>query len=191
MAEAKSELVEGNLYSAKKRLQPVLEKNPDNREAQALMAQILDIEISRHKEAFEEKSREELTQEETSEEIELWLDRAKSLRNLGQYEEALYCAEKVFLFDPSHKRASQLIDEIRNQAIRKGKDDVSWAVRMKQEEMGQRIKYYRQLAEESIQRGQWGMARLSVEKLLLLSPEDAEGLQFYDEIKQHLTQEAA
>lgn len=191
VAEAKAQFLEGDWFKAKQTLHPVLIKNPDHSEAQVLMAQILDAEISRHKEAFDEKLREELTQEEKLEEARLWMDRAQSFLELGQYEEALFCAEKVFLYDSSSPQASQLIDKIRNQAVRKGKDEVSWIVRMKQEEIGQRIQLYRQTAEEALQEGRWGMAQLAVEKLLLLNPEDSEGLRLYDEIKQHLTREAA
>ena len=76
-----------------------------------------------------------------------------------------------------------MIDEIKRSAIREGKQESIILKKMHQEEIGIRIKTYTEQAQKWLAAGQVGAARLAVEKILLLDPENPTALKMYDEIK--------
>lgn len=174
--EVESLLDQGELYRAKKRSEEVLVADPESERAQKLMAQILDEEIARHKEAFEPRVIEEYSSQEKSRETRTWLERGRLLLEVKQYNEALLAAEKVFSYEAGNLEASRLIDEIRGRAHREGKGEDLILAQMKQEEVKGRLEIYQEQAREWVRLGRWGAARLAVEKILLLSPGDPEAL---------------
>lgn len=181
--EARRMFAAGELYQARQLTRKILEKNPSNKSAQKLMAQIIDREIAREKEAFEPKAAEEFTYKEKADEARVWLDRSKTLFSIGRYEEAILAAEKVFLYDPDNLEASRLMDEVREKARREGKSDLLFLKRSAEDEIRERLETYRKQAKRWIREGKWGMAKLTVEKILLLVPEDREALGLYEKIR--------
>lgn len=182
-AEAEELFRAGQWYQARKVTETILRQDPENTEAQRLMADILENEIVQHREILEPAAREEFSREETKAEIKTWLERAEALRQLGQYDEALLAAEKVFLYDPSHEEASRLIDEIREEAYRTGKNEKTFLNEMAHEEIRDRVSNYRLQARQWMDEGRWGAAKLALEKVLLLEPEDPEALALYKKIQ--------
>ena len=184
LTEANQLLAEEQFYQARQITQTVLEDQPQNAEAQYLMAEIIDAEIARHSEFIGQRPLEEMTEDETSQAVKLWLERSKTLLSLGQFDQAMLAAEKVFIYDLDNQRASQLIDRIRKQAVKDGKAESLIVKRMYQREMGERVAQYRVQAKEWIEMGRWGAARLTVEKILLLAPDDSEANRMYMQIKE-------
>ena len=183
---------DGELYRARKMTRQYLERKPKDPEAQKLMAEIIDREIVRHKELFDKKVMEELSEDEISGEARTWLERAKALMEVHQYDEALLAAEKVFQFDPDSGEASSLIDEIRQKALKEGKQELLVKRQIMQKEIKDRIGQYHEDAAQAIIEGRWGEAKLTVEKILLLEPEDKDALKMQEQIqkRQKMLQEA-
>lgn len=181
--EARRMLQAGELYRARQMTTKILEKDPANDSAQRLMAQILDREIAREKEAFEPEAIEEYTGKEKADAARVWLDRSKTLLSIRQYEEAVLAAEKVFLYDPDNSEASRLMDEIKEKAYQEGKSDLLFLKRTTEDEIRGRVENYRKQARLWVQAGKWGAAKLAVEKILFLVPEDREALALYEKIR--------
>jgi len=181
--QAEERLQAGDLYQAKKIAALLLRQDPEDRKSQELMARILDQELALHKAVSETKSPEEINGEEKSLEVRTWLERSRTLTEIGQYDQALAAAEKVFLYDPANAEASGWIDEIRKRAVRAGKKESLYLTEAYQEEKKERIEKYRGETNRLVAQNQWGAAKLAVEKILLLEPEDPEGLRLYEEIR--------
>ncbi len=176
--------MQNELYRAEQLTKAALKKYPHDEEFEKIMAQLLDHEIAREKSIFgQSKPPEDLEAKQKSSEAQIWLDRAETLLSLRQYDQALLAAEKVFLYAPDNIKASHLVDKIKDRAYQEGKSDTLYLKKMAEDEIRERIEKYREQAEQWIQQGRWGAAKLTVEKILLLVPEDQEALQLYDEIR--------
>lgn len=182
LAQARQLLTAGELYRAKKIASEALEKTPGNAEAEILMAQILAAEIARQKEIFEAPAPEDLSQKQNEEEIKTLLERARSLAALGELEPAIQTAEGVFLYDPMNKEASQLIDKIRGRALSEDRSFENFRAEVREAEVDDRVEHYRNEAKAAFQKGEMGRARLYLEKVLLLSPEDSEAHKLYERV---------
>ncbi len=185
LEEAQTALEAGEYYKARQMAQEVLNQVPGDQEAEKLMAEIIDREIEREKIVFEVKADEEFTDEEKSEAVKTWLERSQALFNVRQYEEAVLAAEKVFIYDSQNLKASQLIDKIKRKASDEGRAESVAMRQMYEGEIQDRIARYREQSKQWMESGQWGAARLAVEKILLLEPEDREALALYEKIKEH------
>lgn len=183
--EAKRYFQAGETYQAKKRINAYLKSNPKNYEAQKLMAQILDQEIAQHKEAFQGQAPEEVPADRNEQEIKTWLERGRALLEAGEYDEAALAVENVFRYDPKNEEASRLMDIIRGNAWKDGKKEILSNNRLVEEEVTDRVSIYKRQARKWLEQGKPGAARLAVEKVLLLSPEDKESLQMLQQIKQN------
>lgn len=177
---------QGEYYKARVQVQSVLSQSPDNTAAQQLMADVLDKEIARQKEAITaepfNQSKDEL--EETSHiEVKNWLDRSRTLFRQQQYDLALFAAEKVFVYDANNREASLLIDDIKEAAIKSGKSDTLFLSKMYQEEIGERVKKYRSEAKEMIRQNKTEQAQFTLQKILMLEPEDPESLKLFSELQ--------
>ena len=181
--DARSAADEGELYEARRKTEEILKADPGNQDAQLLMAKIIDEEIARHKETFETTAPEEFTQEQKTEEAKTWLERARGLLALQEYDEAMLAAEKVFLTDPDNTEASALVDEIRNEALATGKEQMLIQNQVTRSEIDDRVKEYYMQVEDWMRREKWGAARITVDKILMLSPEDEKALQLRDIIR--------
>lgn len=186
LRSAKGMMADGELYRAKRTTLAVLEKEPHHVEAEQLMATILDQEISREKEVST-KSVDEFTTDEKKQQIRTWLERARTFLGLKQYDQAVLAAEKAFLYEAENYEASHLIDEIKERAYREGRGDTVVLGQMIEGEMRMRIQEYREQAQNWVREGQWGAARLAVEKILLLHPDDREALKLQEVIQGHQT----
>ena len=183
LQDARRYLEAGELHQAKIITENYLRKDPENAEGQKLMAEILEKELARHKEIFESGEASESDEKERKNEIRTWLERAKSLAEIQQYDEATLAAENVFIYDPGNEDASKLIDEIKRRAMRDGKYEIQSEHQAVRDEIDDRITIYKQQARTWFKAGQWGAARLAAEKVLLLEPEDQEALEILDEIQ--------
>ena len=183
VADAKSDLDDGDFYEARRRTEEILAKDPQNKEAQVLMARIIDEEIARHKELFETTAPEEFSKDQKSEEIRTWIERGNALFEAGEYDEATLATEKVFQYDPGNQEASELLDEIRNRAIAEGQEQALIQGRVVRGEVETRVAEYHRQAEDWVRQKRWGAARLTVDKILLLSPEDGEALKLRERIR--------
>jgi tetratricopeptide (TPR) repeat protein len=191
IAEAEKQYEKHEYYLARRATQKILEKEPDNVAAQRLMGKILDAEVERQREQLIPQAVEEMNADEKSTEVKTWLERSRALFGRNDYDLALFAAEKVFIYDPDNRQASELIDEIKEKAIKEGKADVLFLNKMYKEEIADRLEKYRDQAKGLAGEGYYGQARFTVEKILLLEPDDPKALRLYqkileqEEVKRH------
>jgi len=183
LANARMALEEDQLYIAKSEVERVLEMRPGSEEAEWLMAEIIDREIVRQMTAEDIKAFEEFSDQDKQDEVRTWLERAQTLSEIKMYDEAVLAAEKVFLFDPDNREASRLIDETKKSAIADGKEQSLVLKKMYQSEIDIRVETYNEQGQIWLAAGRMGAARLAVEKILLLDPENSVALQMHKEIK--------
>jgi len=172
-------------YSARRAAQQVLDEEPQDPRATQLMADILDKEIERQKEHLLPQAIEEMNADDRQDEIKTWLERSRALFAANQYDLALFAAEKVFLYDENDSAASELIDQIKSKALREGKAETLFIHKMYKNEISDRLEQYRTQAEELASQGQWGQAQFTVEKILMLEPEDPKALAILQKILAH------
>ncbi|OGW78121.1 MAG: hypothetical protein A2Z83_01155 [Omnitrophica bacterium GWA2_52_8] len=180
---AKIYLDQEQYYQARKIAKEILKQDPGNREAEKLMALVLDREIARHKAVFGDRLPADLNDQEREGQAKTWLERSELLMQLGQYNRAVEAAENVFLYDPNNRRASEILDRLRGKftdSIDKQKEISREAAR---EEIYVRVRQYREQALLAMQQKQWGVARMSVRKIQLLIPDDPEARKLEEEIK--------
>ncbi len=182
LAQANKFYADHEYYNAKSSLKQVLDKNPQDPVASKMMADILDKEIERQKEHLLPRAAEEMDDDEKQNEIKTWMERSRALFAAKQYDLALFAAEKVFLYDGESAIASELIDQIKAKALKEGKAETLFVHKMYKEEISDRLQQYRQQAEDLVTKGQFGQARFTVEKVLLLEPEDPQALTLYQRI---------
>lgn len=175
-------------YLARRTTQKILQEQPGNLEAQKLMGRILDAEVERHKEQLIPQAVEEMNSGEKKLEVKTWLERSRALFERRDYDLALFAAEKVFIYDSQSQDASELIDKIKGQALKEGKADVLFLNKMYEQEITDRLEKYRDQAKALAGEGRWGQAKYTLEKILLLEPEDPQALRLYQSI---LEQEGA
>ena len=181
--EARDLLEAGELYRARKLTESLLRERPGDPETEELMAKILEKEIVRQKEAFESKPPEESTKEEKKAAVRTWLERSEAYTQIGQYDLAIEAAEKVFLYEPENEKASRLIDETKGKAVKEGRKEDLIRQRMLRDEAEARLERYREQTQEAVQAGRWGVAKVAVEKILLLAPEDPDALKLQERIE--------
>lgn len=186
LAQVESHLQSGELYTARKLTENYLKAHPNDEAALKVMAEIINQETAREKALLEGKAEEEYGDEEKKIQVKNWLERSRSFMLNGNYQEAIEAAEMVFRFDPDSEEASSLIDDIRKRALKEGKHELVIRGEMNRTESALRIKRYLEQTETYMNAGQWGMARLTIQKLLLLDPENKQGLRLMDEIQDQL-----
>jgi len=172
-------------YNARRSTQEALNQDPENSEAKKLMGNILDREIERQKEQVLPQAVEEMPNQEKRDEVKTWLERSETLFAANQYDLALFTAEKVFLYDAENSAASELIDRIKGKAIKEGKADTLFIHKMYKEEIADRLEQYRSQAEEFAAHGQFGQAKFTAEKVLMLEPEDPKALAIFQKVLSH------
>ena len=178
--EATAAMAGGELFRARQLVDSFLEVHPHHKEGEKMMAEILSQEIGQHKEAFEPSLPEELSLEGKSSELKTWLERAHTFLRIGKYEEAVLAAEEALTYDPNSVEASQLIDEIKGEAVKEGAEGNLLKNHVVYEEIDERVEHYREQAREAVDFSEWGQARMAVEKVLLLVPEDPEALRLQE-----------
>lgn len=123
----------------------------------------------------EMKSPEEWSPAEKSKQIKTWLERSRGYLEKSQFDEALREAEQIFRIEADHLEASRLVDEIKEKARGRGEEEGLFLQGVYQEEIKERVGRYAGEAETHLRAGRLGAARMAVEKLLLLDPENREG----------------
>lgn len=181
--EARILLKEDEIHQAKDKIRQFIDVHPGDKEAWDLMAQAIDREIAGQRETEVNKLIEEYTERERQDATKTWLERSEALLDAGRYGEALLAAEKVFLFDPENIQASRLMDQIRKEAYSAGKGESLAVERIYQGEIDVRAKIYLEQAQDWLELGRVGAARLALEKVLLLDPENAAALKLYEQIR--------
>ena len=176
LAKAKQYADAGEYYRARKTANAVLQQDPNNSEAKKLVADVINQEVAEHKELFETRAPEEFTEDEQSTEVQAWLERSRSLLQIGEYDEALTAAEKVFSYEPENGEASRLIDDIKNTAMKDGQAETLIRNRIARDESDEKVGIYLDQARKALRTGQVGTARLALDKIQLLDPENEEAL---------------
>ncbi|OQA57210.1 MAG: hypothetical protein BWY42_00656 [Candidatus Omnitrophica bacterium ADurb.Bin277] len=171
-------------YLARQTTLEILAEDPSDMEAQRLMGKILDAEIERQKEQVFPLAAEEMNRDERSAQAKTWIERSKALLERGEYDLALFAAEKVFIYESDNSQASDVIDQIKERAIKEGKADMLFLNKIYEEEISDRLDRYRGEAQDFARQGHYGQARFSVEKILLLEPEDPQALKIHQSILQ-------
>ncbi len=187
LQKAKRYAQEGEYYRARKTVRAVLQQNPEDAEAKQLMAEVINEEVAKYKELFETRAPEEFTNDEKSGEIQALLERAHSFLDMGEYDEALTAAEKIFSYDPENTEASALIDKIRSKALEEGKAEMLVQNKIARDESEGRVGGYLVEARKALQAGRPGAARLALDKILLLDPENEEALKMRRQLNEHAT----
>ena len=181
VGNAQEALGGGSVAEAKKWAGKAMEMKPESLEAQKLMAKAINRETASEKYLTGNPSpaltqpTEELDSREKEIQTKTWLERSRAFLEINQFEDALLAAERVFQFDPENSEASRLIDEIKEKARKQGKEDSLFLQSLYQEEVEKRIQRYTKQAESWLQDKKWGAARLAIEKILLLDPENEKG----------------
>ena len=188
LQKAKKYADQGEYYRARKTAKAVLQKDPDNREAKQLMADVINQEVAQYKELFESKVPEELTGDQQSSEVQTLLERSRSLLEIGEYDEAPTAAEKVFSYEPENAEASRLMDQIRKSALKDGQAEVLVRNKMARDESHEKVGGYLLQAREALQAGRVGTARLALDKTLLLDPENEEALKMRRQVENKLNE---
>lgn len=189
LMEARVHFAAGEYSQAESIAKNVLKVNPENGEAKSLLKNIVDRDIAQEVENPSSKIIEELSPKEKQLEIERWLERAKTLRSLGQYDEAFYAAEQVFVYQPDHVAASHLLDEIQFEALESGRKNFRALNESAHREIQERVGNYFKQASQWMATNQLGAARLAVEKILLLEPQNEEALNLKRQIRKRLENE--
>lgn len=189
LMEAKVYLASGETEKARHLTEEVLTTQANNDEARLVLSQIIDREIAQEKEAAPTESIEELSAKDKQIEVERWLERAKSLASFHQYEQAILAAEKVFLYNPHHQRASRLVDEIQRQALNEGTNGANSLNQSAREEAKERIKGYHAQAIQWLTEKRYGGVRLALDKILLLDPANEEAFQLKKQMRKLLEHE--
>lgn len=184
MRRAELALKEDKIFEAKRWTQESLTMDPHNFKAETLMAKILDRQIAREKSLLNQKSPEELTESERELQLKTWLERSRGFLEAHEYDQALLSAEKVFQLDPNNWEASRLTDEIRTGARREGKDESVFLEELYGQEIQSRIEKYRKQTRAWMASDRWGAARLALEKILILDPQDKEAKRLLAELDQ-------
>lgn len=167
-------LKEEKIFEAKRWAEKAVTARPNHPAAQTLMAKVLDREIAREKSLLDEKLPEEFTSQEKKLEIKTWLERSRGFLEAREYDEALLAAEKVFQLDANHAEASRLMDEIKQRARADGKDESVFLQEIYEQEIQTRIQQYQKQARNWMENNRLGAARLTLEKILILDPENRE-----------------
>lgn len=190
LLNARKAFASGELYAAKRQTELFLKDNPSSVEGQKLMGQILDEELTQHKDAFKKEAEEEFSQDRKKAEIKTLLERSRSLLEMGEYDAAAEAAESVFGYEAQNTEASRLLDQIKQRAWVSGKREIQDGQEIVKAEVDDRAVSYRRQAQGYAEDGQWGAAQMSIQKLLLLYPEDKEGLKLLEQIKNKQRQSA-
>lgn len=185
LMEAQVYLADQDYEKAEKVTRQILEKSRGNEAAEKFMAQVIQAQGRHTNSGLTLKPLEEMSSEEKRLEIERWMERTRSFLALGHYEEAVAAVEKVFLYQSYHPQASRLLDEIHEKALQEGHKDLAALEQAAQEEIKMRIKNYRRQAKQRLSQGQWGHARVAIDKILMLDPSDREALRLKEGLKQH------
>lgn len=172
---ARVALAEDRVFEARKWATEILAEEPKHLEGEKLMAKVIEQETLRERSLAGVRIPEEMTAEEKRLAIKTWLERSQGFLYVNQFAESLHAAEQVFLLDPQNLEASRLVDEIQRKAREQGKEESLFVRSLYQEEVQRRVQRYRQEAEAALEKHHYSAARLAVEKLLLLDPNDREG----------------
>ena len=186
LGEARRYADKGEYYKARKAAELILAKNPNDAEAKKVIAEVIDQEVASHKELFETHVPEELTNDEQSVEVQALIERSHSLLDMGEYDEALVSAEKIFSYDPENAEASRLVDQIKAGAMKEGKAEMLIRNKIAKDEIDERVEIYLDQARKSLGAGRVGTARLALNKILLLQPENEEALKMRSQLDKKL-----
>ena len=105
--------------------------------------------------------------------------------DLKRYNEAVLAVEKAFSYDAENKKASKLMDEIKIHALQDGQQEVLVRQEMARGEITDRVTNYLEQAQAYIKAGSWGAARMTVDKIMLLQPENKKAIKLQKKILSH------
>ena len=130
------------------------------------------------------KTVEEMTADEKKAEADILLEAGDRYREMKQYHLAMASYEHVFVLDRANTMASKKIDELKSQMLNEGLSETETVAGVYDEEIKARIRVYWKRIQEYLAHHQWGRARFTLEKLLLLDPPDPEATSLHRRLKQ-------
>lgn len=126
---------------------------------------------------------EELSPSEKKEMINSFLKEGDELVDVKEYDQANAAYERVFILDSNNMEASKRIDHLKKQMLAEGKSETELVTHVYDAEIEARVHYYWIRAKTLVEQKKWGEARLTLEKILLLSPMHSEAQKLYKEVK--------
>jgi tetratricopeptide (TPR) repeat protein len=122
---------------------------------------------------------EELDHEEKRIWITALLEQGDDYRKINEFDLANATYEQVFQVDPNNREASQRIDQLKEQVLKQGRYETEIVDGTYDMEIQARVRVYWDRAQEFLAKKQWGRARFTLEKLLLLNPLHDEAAQIH------------
>ena len=137
--------------------------------------------------SFESETSRKLAEEYTEEEkkrytVEL-LALGDELFENKNYEYAMAAYEQVFLFDPDNVKASAKLDQLKKQMGREKRDETGIVKEVYDEEARERARTFWNQAMDYLKQEKYAQARFTLEKILLLDPENQEAQKLYEDLK--------
>lgn len=155
---------------AKRWAAEALEMRPNDVNAQKLMGKVLDAEIAQEKILQHSEPVEELIPKDQALHAKTWVERAQSLLEMNQVDEAYEAAEKALQIEPDNLKASRVLDRIKARVQKAGTTEDRFVQELYEEEVKNRVEHYTREAESFIAEKRWGAARFTLEKTLILDP---------------------
>ncbi len=128
--------------------------------------------------------REELSSEARQARIAKLLSDGDLYAEFKNYNLAAETYEEVFLLDSKNVEASKRIDILKERMLREGKKETGIVGGVYDVEITARVETYWKQVQEMIQKKEWGSARFTLEKLLLLNPVHEQASALYKKLKQ-------
>lgn len=176
-------LANGQYYQARKMTEELLKTEPENDELKTLMGKVLEAEIAEQKQILEETIVDEDDTEDSDKQVLTWLERAREFYHQAEYEQAILSAEEVFKYDPTNVEASRIIDAVKKQIHTEGKQEAVFLKNMYNDEISERVSRYKTEAKDRIGQGNYGQAKLLLQKALLLDPTDKEIPHLFEQLE--------
>lgn len=185
LEKAEAYLSEGQLYKASKTIHKALKLFPDDFDVQQLSAVIEVAEAEIYEQMHERDTVLDAQQMDVKQKLDMaqtWTERSRELYEMKRYPEAAQAAEEAFKYDPQNVNASRMLDMIQTARVAEGQTESDQVNRMYRDELKEKVERYHEELDEHMAKGRWGIARFTVQKILLLAPEDTRALKKYEEI---------
>lgn len=183
MKRAKAAFEQGDVFEAQRWTQEALEMKPGDPQAQSLMAKIFDKQIEQDIIlSQQDEAPEELPADDKKLKVKTLLERSNTLLQMNLLKEANDTAEQALQLDPDNLEASRLLDTIKETAQKQGREESLFLQQLYEEETHSRIESYTEQAESWIAQKKWGAARIALEKVLVLDPDNKRAKKLLDHV---------
>jgi len=192
MAQAQKYLNQSEFYKAGQTAARLQEYFPEDPQIRELVTTVEVRQAERYRALRGSLTGEtEMSAREKKDAIQTLNERAEEYLSAGKYAEAAETAQEVFNYDPGNSRASKTIDKITGAQGKEAEREGGLLREMYRDEMTERMEVYRREARRAIDARRYGQARFSLEKMLLLEPNDPEANRLYSMVLNQLEKKAA